>query len=51
MLVKNGESIMLDVPARLVGSRTLVPVRAVSEGLGAKVDWDEGTQTVVIESN
>jgi len=48
VLVKNGEAIKLDVPAKLVGARTLVPVRAVSEGLGAKVEWDEGTQTVVI---
>ena len=47
-LYKNGLPIYLDVPAMLVGDRTLVPVRAVSEALGAKVDWDEATQSVII---
>ena len=40
ILFKNGEVTELDVPARLVDGRTLVPVRAVSEGLGADVQWD-----------
>lgn len=40
ILFKNGEVTELDVPARLVEGRTLVPVRAVSEGLGADVQWD-----------
>ena len=40
ILFKNGEVTVLDVPARLVDGRTLVPVRAVSEGLGADVQWD-----------
>ena len=40
ILYKNGEVTELDVPARLVDGRTLVPVRAVSEGMGAKVEWD-----------
>lgn len=39
-LYKNDEVIELDVPARLVNGRTLVPARAVSEGMGAKVEWD-----------
>lgn len=37
-----------DVPARLVNSRTMVPIRAVAEILGADVKWDEGTQSVYI---
>ena len=40
----------IDVPAQLVNSRTLVPVRAISEALGAHVGWDETTKTVSIES-
>ncbi len=32
-------------------NRTLVPVRAVSEMLDAKVDWDSENQTVTIEQN
>ncbi len=39
-MLKNGEVVELDVPAKLVDGRTLVPVRAVSEGLDAKVEWD-----------
>ena len=47
-LMKNSKAVVLDAPARLIGGRTLVPVRAVSEGLGAKVDWDETSRTVQI---
>ena len=51
VLIKNGERITLDVPAQLVGGRTLVPVRAVAESFGAMVDWDDSTQTVIIETD
>ena len=47
----NGKPITLDVPARLIGGRALVPVRAVSEGLGAKVDWDNKKRQVIINTN
>lgn len=47
-LMKNSKAVALDAPARLIGGRTLVPVRAVSEGMGAKVDWDEASRTVQI---
>lgn len=40
--------IKLDVPSKVVGDRTLVPVRALSEIFNADVDWDEDAQTVVI---
>ena len=40
----------LDVPAKLVNSRTLVPVRAVAEAFGCKVGWDGVTNTVIIET-
>lgn len=48
ILNKNGEKITLDVPAKIVKDRTLVPIRAVSEGLGARVEWDGMAQTVLI---
>ena len=41
----------LDVPAQIVGSRTLTPIRAIGECLGAKVEWDGETQTVKITSS
>ncbi len=41
-------TIEIDVPPMLVNDRTLVPVRAISEGLGAEVDWNDYSQTVII---
>lgn len=49
-LIKNGTAITLEVPARLISGRTMVPVRAISEALGAQVGWDEATHTVSITS-
>ena len=48
ILSKNGEAIILDVPAQIVGGRTLVPARAVAESFGAFVDWENDTRTVII---
>ncbi len=39
---------VLDVPAQIVNGRTLVPVRAISEAFGAKVEWNGETKTVII---
>lgn len=49
-MLKNGEVVVLDVPARMVNDRTMVPARAVSEGMGAKVDWDDVLWRVLIQS-
>jgi len=49
LIVVNGQSMTLDVPPKLIGGRTLVPVRAVSEGLGAEVEWDAVYKRVIIE--
>ena len=38
-----------DVPPIIVGNRTLTPVRAIGECLGATVNWDAATQTVTID--
>ncbi len=40
--------VTLDVPPMIIDSRTLVPVRAISESLGVKVDWIPETRTVVL---
>ena len=45
----NSEEKTLDVPAKIVNGRTLVPVRFISESLDAKVTWDNETKTVIIE--
>jgi len=47
-LTKNGERVALDVPAKIVGSRTLVPARAVAESFGADVQWNQAARTVTI---
>jgi hypothetical protein len=44
----NGQSQTLDVAPFLVGSRTLVPLRFVSQALGAAVDYASDSQTVTI---
>jgi hypothetical protein len=45
---KNGETITLDVPATLINGFTLVPVRFVSDGLGASVDYNSSQNTVTL---
>lgn len=35
----NGNARTLDVPAMLVENRTMVPLRFISESLGASVQW------------
>lgn len=46
----DGRKILLDQPAVIdkTTSRTLVPIRAISEALGAEVGWDDKTKTVTI---
>lgn len=38
----------LDVAPQIIGDRTLLPIRAVCEALGATVDWDAGSRRVLI---
>ena len=42
----DGHQIAFDVPPQLINDRTMVPLRAIFEALGATVDWDNDTQTV-----
>jgi len=44
----NGKEIKFDVPPVVKEGRTLIPVRAVMNGLGAKVEWDQATNTITI---
>ncbi|OPX90199.1 MAG: hypothetical protein A4E53_01085 [Pelotomaculum sp. PtaB.Bin104] len=45
---KNGELVILDVPAKIINDRTMVPLRFVSEAMGCQVKWTESTRTVNI---
>lgn len=40
IMTVNGEETKLDVPAQIISGRTLIPLRALVEGLGKKVYWD-----------
>jgi len=46
----NGQKVTLSTPPQIIGGRTLVPLRFVSEALGAKVSWDGSIKTVIITS-
>jgi hypothetical protein len=48
MALVNGQRVALDVPPMIVQGTTMVPLRFVSENLGARVDWLDSTQTVYI---
>lgn len=47
-LMIGGQAVAPDVPPVIKDGRTLVPVRVIAEGLGAKVDWNEAKRTAVI---
>ena len=42
----NSDTISFDQPPIIVYSRTLVPLRAIFEAMGAEVDWIQANQTV-----
>ena len=44
----DGEVKTLDTPAMIINDRTMIPVRAVSEALGAEVLWNAPNKTVAI---
>lgn len=44
----NGQERMLDVPARIIGGRTMVPLRFISESFGCSIQWDPTTQKIGI---
>ncbi len=48
VIYKNDQEITLDVPAQLIGGRTMLPLRAISTALGLEVEWVESTNSVII---
>jgi len=49
-LIKNDETVILDVPAKLINDRTMVPVRAIAEAFECTVDWVEENLEVVVKT-
>lgn len=50
-LYLDGESIIRDddVPPEIKDGRTMIPIRALAERLGADVDWDQATKQVTLK--
>ncbi len=46
----NGKAVPIQYPAQVVKGSTMVPIRFISESLGAFVDWDETSSTVNIST-
>ena len=44
----DGNKVSLDVAPTIINGRTYLPLRFISENLGASVNWDSTTQTVTI---
>lgn len=47
----NGVSTTLDVPAKILKERTLVPIRFISEALGTKVEYNSSTKEIIISEH
>jgi D-alanyl-D-alanine carboxypeptidase len=45
-IVLDGQEIPMKTMPQIIGGRTYVPLRAVSEGMGLQVEWDEASQAV-----
>ncbi len=42
----NENPVEFDVPPQIINDRTMVPLRAIFEAMGAEVEWNEEIQTV-----
>ncbi len=47
-LFVNGQEVKSDVAPQVIDGRTMVPLRAVAESLGANVQWDASSKTVSV---
>ncbi|AJE52111.1 stalk domain-containing protein [Paenibacillus polymyxa] len=47
---KNSNPVQLDAATQIQKGQVLVPLRFVSQSLGAKVNWDQSTRTVTISN-
>lgn len=49
--IVNGKTVKIDVAAKIVNNRTLVPLRFISESLGATVKYDGTKKQIDIYTN
>ena len=45
-VIVDGKTLSFDVPPQITNGRTLVPLRAIFEEIGAAIEWDGDSQTV-----
>jgi hypothetical protein len=48
IMTVNGKAVQIDAPAEIMNGRTFLPLRAISEALGATVDWIAETQGITV---
>jgi len=46
----NGQRVQMDTPPMVIAGSTMVPIRFLSEALGASVDWNGADQVVMIST-
>ena len=46
----NSEAVTMEIPAKLINGKTMIPARFVAENLGLEVDFDSKTDTVIINN-
>ncbi len=49
IVMLNGKKISFDQPPIILDGRTMVPLRAIFEALGARVEWNNDTKTVIAD--
>jgi hypothetical protein len=47
-LMVNDKSILMDVPPFMFKNEAVVPLRSISEAIGAEVQWEAITQTITV---
>ncbi|NYB74617.1 beta-propeller domain-containing protein [Sedimentibacter hydroxybenzoicus DSM 7310] len=47
----NGEIKDIDVPTKMINSRTFAPLRFITENLGHTIKWDDSTNSIYIAKN
>lgn len=45
-VILDGETLDFDVPPAIINDRTMVPMRAIFEALGAEVGWEPSSKTI-----
>lgn len=50
LLINQEDTIIMDVAPQIIGGRSMVPLRAISESLGAEVNWDNDERIVTINT-